>query len=169
MLHAPALQCQSFTFICNLQRCTKTLYMDMTQRKMISMKAPLALYLRCCPPHCHYIISHAVLGCAVFVDIRTPRPPSADCLAAGGWLRCCRPCAGGASGAWLRPGHRNHPSHSHILGTGVAQHWRQWDRPCTCPVIAPFITCPHVASSLHTLLDSLGSTAQQLLPLQCAA
>ena len=25
-----------------------------------------------------------------------------------------------------------------------AQHWRQWDRHCTCPVIAPFITCPHV-------------------------
>ena len=59
--------------------------MDMTQRKMISMKAPLVLYLRWCPPHCHYIISHAVLGCAVFVDIRTPRPPSADCLVAGGW------------------------------------------------------------------------------------
>ena len=57
----------------------------MTQRKMISMKAPLVLYLRWCPPHCHYIISHAVLGCVVFVDIRTPRPPSADCLVAGGW------------------------------------------------------------------------------------
>ena len=78
-------------------------------------------------------------------------------LVAGGWLRCCRPCAGGASGAWPRPGHRNHPSH--ILGTGVAQHWRQWDRHCTCPVIAPFITCPHIASSLPTILDSLANTA----------
>ena len=84
-------------------------------------------------------------------------------LVAGGWLRC----AGGASGAWPRPGHRNHPSY--ILGNGGGQHWRLWDRHCTCPVIAPSITCPHVASLLRTILDSLGSTAHNLIPLQCAA
>ena len=70
-------------------------------------------------------------------------------------------------GGWPRPGHRNHLSH--ILGNGGGQHWRLWDRHCTCPVIAPSITCPHVASLLRTILDSLGSTAHNLIPLQCAA
>ena len=68
-------------------------------------------------------------------NVRNSLIPGGWWLVAGGWLRC----AGGASGAWPRPGHRNHPSH--ILGTGGGQHWRPWDRHCTCPVIAPSITC----------------------------
>ena len=96
-------------------------------------------------------------------NVRNSLIPGGWWLVAGGWLRC----AGGASGAWPRPGHRNHPSY--ILGNGGGQHWRLWDRHCTCPVIAPSITCPHVASLLRTILDSLGSTAHNLIPLQCAA
>ena len=33
------------------------------------------------------------------------------------------------------------PSLPSILGNGGGQHWRLWDRHCTCPVIAPSITC----------------------------
>ena len=68
-------------------------------------------------------------------NVRNSLIPGGWWLVAGGWLRC----AGGASGAWPRPGHRNHLSH--ILGNGGGQHWRPWDRHCTCPVIAPSITC----------------------------
>ena len=95
--------------------------MDMTQRKMNSMKAPLVLYLRCCPPHCHYIISHAVLGCAVFVDIRTPRPPSADCgwwLVAGGWW-----LVAGCAAADLVPAAPVEPGRGLDTGTIPPTYW----------------------------------------------
>ena len=45
-------------------------------------------------------------------NVRNSLIPGGWWLVAGGWLRC----AGGASGAWPRPGHRNHPSY--ILGNG---------------------------------------------------
>ena len=82
---------------------------------------------------------HPLLIILQLEQLRNSLVPGGWWLVAGGWLRCCRPCASGASGAWPQPGHRNHPSH--ILGNGGGQHWRLWDRHCTCPVIAPSITC----------------------------
>ena len=107
-----------------------------------------------CHPHCHNTMP--CRGCAVFVDIRALRRPSADCPLPSGWLRCCRPCA--RTRQWS-------PAAAWTRGTIPPTYWG-WAGGWCGPTLEtkghtfqPFFICPHVMSLLPTLLDSLGTTA----------